>query len=100
VLIVHNNGYTVERAVQGPEAAYNDIAEWDWAGLVDVFDTSGRSRGIRATTADELMAALAAADTTDGLLLIEVVVPALDVPPLLSTLTRTASNANARSATP
>jgi indolepyruvate decarboxylase len=29
VLVVDNDGYTVERAIHGPYAEYNDIAEWD-----------------------------------------------------------------------
>lgn len=30
VMVLNNDGYTVERAIHGPEQRYNDIAAWDW----------------------------------------------------------------------
>ncbi|MEV5176942.1 thiamine pyrophosphate-dependent enzyme [Streptomyces flaveolus] len=30
IVLVNNDGYTVERAIHGPRAAYHDIAAWDW----------------------------------------------------------------------
>jgi indolepyruvate decarboxylase len=31
ILLLNNEGYTVERAIHGPEQRYNDIALWDWS---------------------------------------------------------------------
>jgi TPP-dependent 2-oxoacid decarboxylase len=30
VVVVDNDGYTVERAIHGPDEPYNDITHWDW----------------------------------------------------------------------
>ncbi|MDK8008497.1 thiamine pyrophosphate-dependent enzyme, partial [Escherichia coli] len=37
ILLLNNEGYTVERAIHGPEQRYNDIALWDWNRLPDAF---------------------------------------------------------------
>ena len=58
--MVNNDGYTVERAIHGPEAGYNDIAGWDWTALPAAFGR-GHRLADRAgpTTVGELRAALA-----------------------------------------
>ena len=38
VVIVNNLGYTVERAIHGLTAEYNDIAPWNWTAVVKAFD--------------------------------------------------------------
>ncbi len=93
VVVVNNDGYTVERAIHGPEAAYNDIARWDWAALVDALAPTGQARGVRAATLGELETALDEADPA-RLTLVEAVVPRLDVPPLLRALAAAAAAAN------
>jgi pyruvate decarboxylase len=35
--VLNNSGYTVERLIHGPKAAYNDIAIWDYSKLADTF---------------------------------------------------------------
>jgi alpha-keto-acid decarboxylase len=82
VVVVDNDGYTVERAIHGPDEPYNDIARWDWTALPAVF---GGGRAVRVETAEELREALTGAD---GLTIVQAVVPRDDVPPLLDTLTR------------
>lgn len=95
VVVVNNAGYTVERAIHGLVAPYNDIAAWDWTALVRAFDPSGFARAIRAETAAEVTEAFVQHDARgDGLTLIEAVVPPLDVPPLLSALAEAASRVN------
>ncbi len=37
ILLLNNEGYTVERAIHGPEQRYNDIALWDWQRLPEAF---------------------------------------------------------------
>ena len=32
ILLLNNEGYTVERAIHGPEQRYNDIAQWTGSG--------------------------------------------------------------------
>ena len=86
VLLVNNDGYTVERAIHGPRAAYNDIAAWDWPalpaalGVEDALVTTVR-------TNLELVHALGAAHRApDRLVFIEAVTDMDDVPELLRRL--------------
>jgi alpha-keto-acid decarboxylase len=95
VILVDNDGYTVERAIHGPQERYNDIARWDWGALMDAMapgnpDVTTR----RAGTVGELADALAVARGEHRLTLIEAVVPQMDVPPLLSQIAREAGRAN------
>ena len=94
VLVVNNAGYTIERAIHGANAPYNDIAPWNWTALLGALDGAGEAVGITVRTADELASALAAADGT-RLTLIDAIVPPLDVPPLLTALANAAAAANA-----
>ena len=84
VLVVDNDGYTVERAIHGPDEPYNDITQWDWTALPAAFGAPGAA-AMRVTTAGELRAALAG---PPGFTLVQAVVPRDDVPDLLGTLTR------------
>ena len=84
ILVVDNDGYTVERAIHGPDEPYNDIVRWDWTALPAAFGAAGAAVA-RVTTAGELRAALAG---PPGFTLIQAVVPRDDVPELLATLTR------------
>jgi TPP-dependent 2-oxoacid decarboxylase len=95
VLVVNNAGYTVERAIHGADRAYNDIAQWDWAALATALGPDAGAHAVTVRNGDELNAALESW-TPDRLTLIEVVVPALDVPPLLAALAERVSSANAR----
>jgi alpha-keto-acid decarboxylase len=95
VIVVDNDGYTIERAIHGPEQPYNDIAHWDWTGAPALFGSGRVSVARRVLTAGELDEALAAADAAGELALIQAVVPRMDVPPLLESLAHAASAANA-----
>jgi indolepyruvate decarboxylase len=98
VLVVNNLGYTVERAIHGLTAEYNDIAPWNWTAVVKAFDPTGFTRSVAARTAAEVTGAFEQYDRLGGrrLMFIEAIVPPLDVPPLLSALADQASRANAR----
>ena len=89
VVVVDNDGYTVERAIHGPEQPYNDIPRWDWTALPAVFCSGERARTVRASTVGVLRRAYAeAAAEPGGFTLVQAVVPRDDVPALLGTLTR------------
>lgn len=96
VVIVDNDGYTIERVIHGPTATYNDIARWDWTALASAFDRSGTALGIRAATVGELHDALGSARSRDSLALVQAVVPRDDVPPSLDTVAELAAAANRR----
>jgi indolepyruvate decarboxylase len=88
VLLIDNDGYTIERAIRGPEAAYNDIARWDWPLLVRALGgDAGRVALLEAATADELDTALATAHATpDRLVFLRVHTGRHDIPRALGAL--------------
>ena len=70
IFLLNNRGYTIE--VEIHDGPYNNIKNWDYAGLVDVFNAGeGSGLGLRATTAGELTAAIERAKSHAGLALIE-----------------------------
>lgn len=98
VVVVDNDGYTIERAIHGPEQPYNDIARWDWTAAPALFGSGRVGVARRVATAGELDEALEAAAASPGkLALIQAVTPRMDVPALLESLARAASEANAAS---
>jgi len=64
IFLVNNGGYTIERGYLGKDEAYNDIANWSYADLPNVFrrDTSARSFVVR--TVGDLQNALSAPNDT------------------------------------
>ncbi|PVW04755.1 indolepyruvate decarboxylase [Microbacterium sp. Gd 4-13] len=96
IVVVDNDGYTVERVIHGLHEEYNDIARWDWTALLAALDPTGTAVGVKASTVAELTAALADARTASGLTLIQAVVPSDDVPPVLRDVAAAAASANAR----
>jgi indolepyruvate decarboxylase len=84
-----------ERPIHGPDANYNDIAQWDWTALPAVLGKGRPGFTRRVSTAAQLHDALDMARRLDDRLsLIEAVVPRLDVPPLLSELGKAANAVN------
>ena len=57
IFLFNNRGYTTE--VEIHDGPYNNIKNWDYAGLMNVFNaTDGQGRGFRATNGRELAAAI------------------------------------------
>jgi pyruvate decarboxylase len=57
IFLINNRGYTIE--VEIHDGPYNNIKNWDYAGLMNVFNASdGEGLGFRATTGGELTAAI------------------------------------------
>ena len=71
IFLINNRGYTIE--VEIHDGPYNNIKNWDYAGIMKVFNsTDGDGRGFRATTGRELAAAInGALDNKAGPTLIE-----------------------------
>lgn len=73
IFLINNGGYTIE--VEIHDGPYNTIKNWDYAGLVDVFNANdGNGWGCRVTTEKELSDAIAHAKQHDGLALLEVAI--------------------------
>jgi indolepyruvate decarboxylase len=99
VFVLNNDGYTVERKIQSPSAVYQDISPWNWTLIPAAFGAADRVITATARTDDELAAALALAhETTEKAVLIEVVLPPLDSPRLLTVLTEAIAAAAAEAA--
>ncbi|MCF4006149.1 thiamine pyrophosphate-dependent enzyme [Corynebacterium uropygiale] len=92
IILVNNDGYTVERAIRGPEKGYNDIQPYNWQKVLEAFGgTEDQCLTLRAETLSELREALqTATDTQDKLVLLEVCTERLDYPPLLQALAESA----------
>ena len=73
IFLINNGGYTIE--VEIHDGPYNVIKNWDYAGLMAVFNAEdGKGLGARANTLAELDSAIAAALDHDGPALIEVTI--------------------------
>lgn len=40
IFVINNDGYTIERKIHGAEAKYNDIHQWKYTKLLDVFNAN------------------------------------------------------------
>lgn len=86
IVLVNNDGYTVERAIHGENQYYNDIPKCNWQVIPQAFGaTEDNSLMLKVETAGELKSALEkAAETIDKLVMIEVIADKHDIPPLLA----------------
>lgn len=93
VIVLDNDGYTIERIIRGPTQMYNDIQPWRYARLPELFGSDGI--GIRVSTEDELEEGLAeAARRRDRLVLLDVVMDRLDCPDVLHRIGSMAASMN------
>jgi alpha-keto-acid decarboxylase len=97
VIVLDNDGYTVERAIHGPDQPYNDIANWDWTMAPEFLAPQHRAAVFQVTSRRQIDEALESAErNARGTSIIQAVVGRMDVPELLTSLARSASAANAR----
>eukprot|EP01035_Chromulina_nebulosa_P020969 gene20969-27174_t len=72
IFLINNQGYTIE--VQIHDNVYNDIQNWDYAGLVEVFrnqNPRNNCAGYKVSTPNELDAAIKTAQEKKGVNVIE-----------------------------
>ena len=83
IFLVNNRGYVIESAIH--DGPYNYYKNWDYAGLIDVFNAEeGGGLGLTATTTAELADAIATARAhKGGPVLIECQIPNDDASPEL-----------------
>ncbi|GLY32603.1 thiamine pyrophosphate-binding protein [Kineosporia sp. NBRC 101731] len=88
ILLINNNGYTVERAIRSPEAAYQDIVAWNWTSLPAALGAP-TTPVYRVDTPAGLVEVLekVRADT-DQAALVEVILPRDDAPESLLHIAR------------
>ncbi|KZV93314.1 pyruvate decarboxylase [Exidia glandulosa HHB12029] len=86
IVLLNNDGYTIERFINGPERHYNDIQPWKWATLLSTFGATPEQAAIhRIATPGELEALLKRDDFGDGskMEFVEVILGKMDAPRLL-----------------
>ncbi|CNE09260.1 thiamine pyrophosphate-binding protein [Yersinia nurmii] len=95
ILLLNNNGYTVERAIHGENQPYNDISAWNWTQLPQAFGAGNEVISLKVSKPEQLQKALQLADQNSQLVFIEVILPQMDIPPLLRKVTEALRNRNA-----
>ena len=97
-MVINNAGYTIERAIHGPEEVYNDISLWRHQLLLDFFGApNGRDNSREVRTKREMEDVLTdpAYTCPESIQLLEVYMGVMDVP---WQLTRQIALINARKA--
>lgn len=85
IVIINNNGYTVERAIHGAKQGYNDIVPYDYSKALEFF---GMEKGVaeksfvRCATREEFEEVLKREDLRRprNLMIVEVMMDAFDAP--------------------
>ena len=86
IFLINNGGYTIERMILGPKAAYNDIANWDYAGLPAALGPDAAPLSLRVGNVTELDTALAQAARHQGVAFVEVGFAPMDAPPAMAAM--------------
>ena len=97
---MNNHGYTIE--VEIHDGPYNNVKNWDYAGLIGSFNADdGGGKGLRVTNGKELTKAIEIALANhDGPTLIECIIDRDDCTPDLIAWGRRVAVANGRPARP
>lgn len=88
ILLLNNDGYTVERAIHGAAQRYNDIASWNWTQIPPALNAAQQAECWRVTQAIQLAEVLERLVRPQRLSFIKVMLPKADLPELLRTVTR------------
>ncbi|QPI43855.1 MULTISPECIES: indolepyruvate decarboxylase [Pectobacterium] len=95
IVVMNNEGYTVERAIHGPEQRYNDIAAWNWTQLPAALGADENEILCEQVCSPTALAqTLKQVNAESRLSLIEVMLPKMDIPALLHTITQSLETRN------
>jgi indolepyruvate decarboxylase len=78
IFVINNSGYTVERAVLGKAAKYNDVANWRYSELPNVFSRDKKAETYVVETSNELQKVLDSPHS--GMVFVESVMDKYDAP--------------------
>ncbi|KAN0112244.1 putative pyruvate decarboxylase isozyme 2 [Hyaloscypha variabilis] len=105
IFVINNNGYSIERAINGPEQTYNDVSMlWDHQKMLEFFgarkETGIASKSFACKTVEELEAVLNddAFNRADKIQVCEVFMDRLDYPWRLYTQVNVTRAKNAKAA--
>lgn len=97
IVLLNNDGYTIERLINGPERAYNDIQPWRWSEILNAFGAKpGQANVHKVSTPQELHRLLQdpALGSGQKLTFIEVIMGKMDAPRLLKVQAELTHKAN------
>lgn len=80
IVLINNKGYTIERYILGMEEEYNDIQDWSYNQLPQVFKADTTMESYSATTEGELAQALESIAASPHGAFLELHLPAADAP--------------------
>lgn len=80
VFLINNHGYTIERVILGPQAAYNDIQNWSYAKFAEVLADGQPVRSYTVQSEAELDVVLGKAEAAGEFTIIELLMDKLDAP--------------------
>lgn len=82
IVVLNNDGYTIERAIHGLKESYNDVAAWRYLGAPSFFGAQEGTYTASVRTWGELEIVLASKELSDGkgLRMVELVLNREDVP--------------------
>ncbi|KAF1922673.1 pyruvate decarboxylase [Didymella exigua CBS 183.55] len=82
IVVLNNDGYTIERAIHGLEESYNNVAPWKYLGAPSFFGAKEGTFTASARTWGELEAVLESKELSDGkgLRMVELFLDREDVP--------------------
>ncbi|KAF2020494.1 pyruvate decarboxylase [Aaosphaeria arxii CBS 175.79] len=82
IVVLNNDGYTIERAIHGLKESYNDVAPWNYLGAPGFFGAKAGAFTAQARTWGELEKVLASKELSDGtgLRMVELIMDREDVP--------------------
>nr|WP_321483420.1 thiamine pyrophosphate-binding protein [uncultured Cohaesibacter sp.] len=80
IFLINNRGYTIERYIQGMNATYNDVANWDYTALIKAFAPEAEAFTASVKTEGELAKALGQCAKLDCACFIEVHLDPFDAP--------------------
>lgn len=82
IIVLNNDGYTIERAIHGLKENYNDVAAWRYLGAPSFFGAKEGTYTASARTWGELEVVLASKELSDGkgLRMVELFLDREDVP--------------------
>jgi indolepyruvate decarboxylase len=78
IFVINNSGYTVERAVLGKDAKYNDVANWRYSELPSVFSRDKKAETYVVQTTNEFQKVLDSPHS--GMVFVESVMDKYDAP--------------------
>ncbi|MCJ1314502.1 hypothetical protein MMC25_008184 [Agyrium rufum] len=54
IFVINNSGYTIERMIHGKTAFYNDLPDWKYTSMLDVFGPDHKTKSYQVKSTDEV----------------------------------------------